>query len=404
MPPVYGPAPDVMIADAPIAFLLFAAAWGANHFVPLLLVYRTQLGLTPTELAQVFGIYAAGLVPGLLLGGPLSDRIGRRRVVIRAALVALAGTTVLGAGPRTFAALLLGRFVVGLGSGATFSAGTAWVQDRVQRRARDGVPSRELGSPPATTASGARTAAVALSAGFGGGPLLAGLSAQWLPWPLVLPYFLQAVVMMAALLLVFREPAHRPSSMHAPSSAAPFLPVGFGRQVVPMAPWVFGFPAIAFAVLPGLVRAQVAPFAVAYAGLVTGVTLLAGVLVQSPLRTRSSRAAARFGLSVGACGLAIAAAAARAVSPVAVLVAAAVLGAGYGGCMVSGLRFAEVHSAPDHRGRVTGVFYALAYVGFAAPLLLAATAGRVGDAAGLLGACALATASLALTVVLGRDR
>src|SRR5437868_5006034 len=57
-----------------VGLLLFAVGWGANHFTSLLQVYREQLELDAAAPALLFGMYALGLVPGLLLGGPLSDR------------------------------------------------------------------------------------------------------------------------------------------------------------------------------------------------------------------------------------------------------------------------------------------------------------------------------------------
>ena len=56
------------------------AGWGANQFTPMLLLYRSQLGLSAATVEAMFGLYAIGLMPGLLVGGSLSDRIGRRRV------------------------------------------------------------------------------------------------------------------------------------------------------------------------------------------------------------------------------------------------------------------------------------------------------------------------------------
>jgi len=64
------------------AFALFAVAAGTNVPAPLLLIYRDTLHLSPDVLTAVFGIYAAGLVPALLLAGPASDRLGRRRLVL----------------------------------------------------------------------------------------------------------------------------------------------------------------------------------------------------------------------------------------------------------------------------------------------------------------------------------
>jgi len=366
-------------------------AWGTNHFVPLLLVYRASLALTPFDLGILFGVYAVGLLPGLLLGGPLSDRIGRRAVVLPASVVALAGTAILSfGGTGGFPVLLFGRLVVGLGSGATFSAGTAWVQDL----ARDAAPG-----------TGARRAAVALSSGFGGGPLVTGVLAQWLPSPMRLPYGVQAALLTATIAATAsvsrgapsRAPARGPAS--PPMHRAPVFPPGFVREVLFVAPWVFVFPSVSFAVLPGLVREQVGPLRVVFAGLVTGLTLLSAVLIQPVLRPWMPRSAAAFGLAIGTAGLLFGAAAAAVARPIGVLLAAPLLGLGYGGCLIAGLRFVEANTTEATRGGLTGVFYAATYVGFASPLAIAAVAGRTGEVGGVLVAAALAAATLAWTLV-----
>ena len=65
--------------------VLFVVAFGTNVPTPLLLVYRDTLGLSATALTGAFGLYAAGLVPTLLLSHgavlvdqpmPLRDLIG----------------------------------------------------------------------------------------------------------------------------------------------------------------------------------------------------------------------------------------------------------------------------------------------------------------------------------------
>ena len=48
-------------------------------------------------LASTIGAYVIGIVPALLLGGPLSDRFGRRPLLLPAPLIALAGSAVLAA-------------------------------------------------------------------------------------------------------------------------------------------------------------------------------------------------------------------------------------------------------------------------------------------------------------------
>ena len=61
-----------------VAAVLVGAGWGSNRFTPMLLVYRHALGLAPGSLEAMFGVYALGLIPGLLLTGPVSDARGRR--------------------------------------------------------------------------------------------------------------------------------------------------------------------------------------------------------------------------------------------------------------------------------------------------------------------------------------
>src|SRR5437763_2074675 len=145
-----------------VAFAMFAVGWGANQFSPMLLVYRQQLGLAPGPRAGLFAIYSAALIPGLLIGGPASDRFGRRPVVIPFVIASPVATLLVMSGAHALPVLAAGRALAGVCSGVVFAAATAWV--------------REL-SPDAGT--GARRAAVALTAGFGLGPLVASLFAQW---------------------------------------------------------------------------------------------------------------------------------------------------------------------------------------------------------------------------------
>jgi MFS family permease len=100
--------------------------WGTNQFTPMLLLYRARLGLSAPVVEAMFALYAVGLVPGLLVGGSLSDRIGRRRVMLFALVISMIGSAVLITGAHGTGLLCAGRLVVGLGSGSAFSAGAAW--------------------------------------------------------------------------------------------------------------------------------------------------------------------------------------------------------------------------------------------------------------------------------------
>ncbi|WP_158550716.1 MFS transporter [Geodermatophilus sp. TF02-6] len=378
----------------PVAAALFAIGWGANQFVSLLVAYRERSGLSVATVDALVGVYALGLIPALLVTGPVSDRHGRAPVLRVALLVSLAATLVLLL--RGLPALYLGRFLAGVASGAAFAAGTAWVKEL------SGAPF----DPLAPEGSGARRAATALTAGFGLGPVVAGLVAQWAPAPLLAAYLPHLAVVLAVLVPLWRAPETVAdagpetgslwSRMRVPSVADP----RFRRQVAPVAPWVFGVATVAMAVLPGLVRSATAGWTVAFSALAAGVTLGTGVAVQPRARRLAAAdpgRAAALGLTAAVAGMLCAATAAALTSPVLVVVAAGVLGSAYGLGLVAGLVETQRIAPPRELAGLTAVYYALTYVGFAAPVVLAGLS-LLAPYAVLLSALAVAAAAtLALT-------
>ncbi len=376
---------------------MFAIGWGANQFVSLLVAYRERSGLSVATVDALFGAYALGLIPALLVLGPISDRRGRTPVLRAAALVSLAATAVLMIGDLW--ALYLGRLLAGLASGAAFAAGSAWVEELSSQR----------WDPGAREGAGARRAAMSLTAGFCLGPVVAGLLAQWAPAPLVTAYLPHLVVGLAVLVPLWRAPETVDPARASPAAGSPLARLRvrsaadprFRRSVAPVAPWVFAAPAIAMAVLPGLVTATTPGWTVAFSALIAGVTLGTGFAVQ-PTARRIAAASPRRGVAVGlgavVVGLVAAAAAAATQSPWLVLPAAVVLGTGYGCCLVAGLLQTQRIAAPGELAGLTAVYYALTYVGFAAPVLLALLAVLVPYWALLLGAAALATLTLVVAV------
>jgi Major Facilitator Superfamily len=366
-----------------VALLLFCVGWGANHFVALLLVYKARLALDAAAPAALLGMYALGLLPGLLLSGPLSDRYGRRALVFPATAVTLAASALLGAGGGNFHLLLAGRLLYGIGAGAAMNPGAVWLLEL---------------SAQTEPGQGARRATLALSAGFGFGPLLSGLLAQYAPYPTVLPYVAHLIVSAVAFCLALGAPA----PPRAVRSRAPLLRIGlnranrgpFLRGVVWMAPFVFAFPGIAFATLPVLAGGRLRPSTV---GTLAALTLAAGMLAQPFTRRIAPTAAARAGLAVGALGIVLGAGATAWHGAGLLLAAAGLLGVAYGVCMTSGLRTVEALSHPESRAGLTGLYYVLTYVGFGTPLGLALVARRLPPTMALLGVAALALlAALAL--------
>lgn len=354
----------------PIAAVLTATAWGSNQFTPMLLVYHQTLGLGTGTLEALFGVYALGLIPGLLIGGPLSDALGRRRVVIPAAGLSLAASVALVAAGRGPALLFVGRLLAGVSAGAVFGSGTAWLREILLRE------TSPRGASPARDHAAATRAVVAMTAGFALGPLVAGVLAQWSPDPGVVPYLPHIALMIVVLALLSEAPETVAIGQRRRVSLA--LPgVGnarFRRVVTPMAPWVFAAPAVAFALLPSIVGAQRATDGIGLVAAITALCALAGVLVQPLARRLDVRAggnrAATTGLLVLVVGLVLGAEAAHAHQSWLLVPCAIVLGAAYGLCLVAGLVEIQRMAGPDGLAGLTAAYYTLTYLGFAVPYVL----------------------------------
>lgn len=379
------------------AVAVCAVGWGANQFAALLPFYRLHLGASLAVVQATFGLYAVGLVPGLLLGGPLSDRHGRRVVVRTALPISFVASVVLMLGAHGAGWLFAGRLVAGLASGTAFSAGAAWL--------------KELSSAPfdaALPGSGARRATVAMTTGFGAGPLAAGLIAQWGPMPAVSAYLPHLLLLVLAAVLTRRTPETRtrPVTTDVPAVIAAHRHPRFLRVVLPLAPWTFAAGSVPIAFLPAVVTSRLHGFGTVFGSVTIAVTCLAGLLVQ-PLARRIAHRGGRRLLGVSmltiAAGMVVAALAATLVQPALVLVTALVLGAGYGGAMVYGLAEVARIAAPHELARLTALFQAGTYVGFATPYLLAALQVLAPVGALLLAIAALALGTLAWTMRNARE-
>ncbi|MGW8379428.1 MFS transporter [Streptomyces sp. ODS28] len=349
---------------------MFACGWGGNQFTPLLLMYRQQAGYSAVTVDAFLAAYVLGLVPGLLLGGPLSDRLGRKPLMLAGSAASLVASGVLAAGVFGQVPIYAGRMLTGIALGIAMAVGTSWVKELSQ------APY----DPSAEPGTGARRASLGLTLGLGLGAGVAGALAQWGPWPMVLPYGVHMLVALAGLVALAKVPETR-ARPAAPNGFLADLKVPsaghrrFLRVVLPMAPWVFGSTGIAYAVMPQIVEKQVGDWGLAYATLLTVLTLGTGALIQPFAKRLGARSTARaivLAMLLMALGMAVCAVDAVLLSPWLALAAAVLLGAAYGIALVSGLLEIQRIAGPDDLAGLTGVYYALTYTGFMAPPVLAA--------------------------------
>jgi hypothetical protein len=240
-----------------------------------------------------------------------------------------------------------------------------------------------------------------MTAGFSLGPFLGGLLGQYAPAPTVLPYLVHAALAAAGLAAAvpLSETVAPVRSRDAGAPQRERVPVVDRSQwpmllivLAPVAVCVYAFPSSVVSAVPLLGKLPAS--GVAVVGVLGGVTLGAGALVAG-LQARLGPWTAVVGTALGAIGFA-AATLFVATDDVAWLFAAApLLGAGGGLCLAAGLAVIARIAPAQHRGALTSWFLACAYLGFAAPFLIAAAARTVPHAV------PLAVAALVTAVVTG---
>jgi MFS family permease len=180
-------------AVAALTLFLFIAQSGVPS--PLYPVYEHQLHLTPVEVTAIFSIYIAGLLASLLTVGSLSDHVGRRPVIVAAALSSVLAL-LLFASAHSLGQLLAARTLQGVSVGGGMGAVGAAMIDL---------------QPPRWTRAAAVLNGALPPAGLAVGALTSGLLVQDLPAPTVTVYVLFTILIFtAAVLTLFLAERHAP--------------------------------------------------------------------------------------------------------------------------------------------------------------------------------------------------
>jgi DHA1 family bicyclomycin/chloramphenicol resistance-like MFS transporter len=104
------------------------ASFATDMGLPVLDDTAASLGVTPARAALTFSVFMAGFACAPLAGGPLSDRVGRRPVLLAGCAV-FAACGGLAAFSQSLGALLVWRFLMGAGAGTAQVLVLATIRD-----------------------------------------------------------------------------------------------------------------------------------------------------------------------------------------------------------------------------------------------------------------------------------
>jgi hypothetical protein len=354
-----------------VCLAMFAVAWGGNQFTPLLSMYRSQSAFSEVTVNVLLFAYVVGLVPSLLLAPAAANRYGAKQMLAAAVPMSALGTVLVLVGSTVPAVMFLGRTMTGLALGLGMVVGGLALKSLTAAST-----ARSCGNGAARRfPSAARSSAMSLTAGFGLGAGLAGVVAQWLPYPTVLPYLLHLAVCLPAAVAMFRFRLARDGHDGGrPDRAGRTFPTDYLLKVLPAAPWIFGALGIAYAILPSVVSSRLGGFSTAFSALLCLLSLGLGFAAQRIVAHFSIRfriPARPIGIVLFIAGTVTAITAAASQSLGLVVLSAAILGVGYGLILVGCLQDCDRLARPGQLGSMTGTVYTLAYLGFGLPTAVA---------------------------------
>ncbi|MBN6056826.1 MFS transporter, partial [Nonomuraea sp. RK-328] len=346
-----------VLAPAILAFTFWATMAGTTAPTPLYPLYEHAFGFGPFTVTVIFAVYAFGVVAGLLLFGRLSDEIGRRPVLMTAALLAIiAAAAFLVAGD--VAVMLAARVVSGLSAALVTGAATVALAEAM---------------PPDGRVRPATVALFANMGGLAGGTLLAGILADLAPAPLRTPWAVIGALALLGLVGVAFVPESAPNrSRPSLRLQRPHVPAEIRGDFLRSAMAA----GAGFAVL-GVLTAVTGLFLSGVLRLpshtLTGTVVFtafmctaAGQLLNRVVRPGRALVLACAGLVAGAGLVALAMAAG---SLPALLAGAAVNGLATGMALGYGVTVITTRAAPDHRGASVSTFFVILYSMLAVPAM-----------------------------------
>ncbi|MEO3814716.1 MFS transporter [Sphaerisporangium sp. B11E5] len=350
---------------------------------PLWAIYQQEDGFSTLMVTVAFAAYAVGVVVSLFLAGHLSDRFGRRRVLLPAVLIEVAAA-VMFLTSTSLGVLVAARAVTGLGIGMVTATATAYLTD-LHLAAR----------PRADRTRADLVATAANMGGFAVGSLVSGLLAEYAPAPLRTPYlvFLALLVITAVATAFVPEtvrpvtprPPYRPQRVSVPDEHRPaFFAAAFAAFTT------FAVLGLFTSLAPGFVAGTLHHPSRALAGLVTFLVFAAAATTQTVLRHLALRPQLATGLVLMPAGLVTLSTAVWLPSLPLFLAGGVLAGAGAGVLFKATVTRVLTLAAPSHRGEALAGLFLIAYIGLAAPILsLGLATHYVQDRTALLGFAAI---------------
>lgn len=175
-----------------VSFALFLVTLAVNISMPLFRPYAEMAGLNNGQTALVLATYIVGMLPCYIFLGGVSDRIGRKPVLLFSLFLALASNLTITLFPNVFA-LIFARFFQGVALALSMGTGTAFIAELVSSDSHAAVKA-------------ANATSMATAIGFSGGAFMTSIALLIHFTYLPITYFVAITITIIGIVLTFSLP------------------------------------------------------------------------------------------------------------------------------------------------------------------------------------------------------
>jgi MFS family permease len=369
---------------------LFVLTMGTSIITPLLPLYQEHFGLSTGTLTLLFVTYTVTVVPTMLVAGNLSDRLGRKRLLLPSMAILTLASLVF-ALSDSVPLLFIGRVLQGLGIGGFLGVGVAFVVDHARSTSR---------------ALAATLAGVFFRIGFGLGPGVAGIIAYYSADPRHRPFEVHVVLMLLGMVAVALAGETVVRRRGEPFRIRIGVPQGQMRGFLAfLAPATFMMSFLEgtlLSVVPIYVVQTLDVHNLALIGLIGFLILGAGAATPLLVRGVDPRRSVMIGVGISSVLSLLVVGASQLGTVALVVVAAAAIGFTNGFILMGGTVICGTIVPIEERGKLLSVLYMCAYAGTLPVVGLGYLSAAIGLTATLAVFSAVALCIAAFVLVVGR--
>ncbi|MDQ0899070.1 MFS family permease [Paenibacillus sp. V4I7] len=331
---------------------------GATFISSLFPLYGEHYKLSSLEITILFAVYAAILLPTLLVVGARGSAWGLKRVLRFSIWVSIA-STLLFIGSFNVWMLYAARILEGIAYGAFTGTASAFL---LKQTSHDKV------------GTAIKLSGVIVNIGFGLGPAISGLIVQYMHFqPLRLPYWFLLGMLLSSLVFLEMLPKREDSQAQKPAKTK--ISLGVPENIRSQFLSFIGLPIFilftlggsVFSLIPSFVKNVIHTTNLSISGLLILVLLGGGALMQFFPWPRNPVTRMRIGILFLAIGSWIVVISGQTASLFLLWTGIFIQAIGAGWTFQVSLRFASQLPKPEERPRVISAFYFYAYSGFIVP-------------------------------------